>query len=74
MSSTHHTGGDGQTLGSIEHTDKGDTIVPVQISLVSRAVILVVAVGTEFVTWYEDQPHEEAHMREMKREGGRFDQ
>ena len=51
MSSTHHTGGDGQTLGSIEHTDLGDAIVLIEMSFASRLVILLVAVGTEFVTW-----------------------
>lgn len=51
MLSTHHTGGDGESVGTLEHTDGKDAIIAIKTPLSSRIVILVVAVGTECITW-----------------------
>eukprot|EP00277_Geminigera_cryophila_P046957 CAMPEP_0173079934 /NCGR_PEP_ID=MMETSP1102-20130122/15625_1 /TAXON_ID=49646 /ORGANISM="Geminigera sp., Strain Caron Lab Isolate" /LENGTH=312 /DNA_ID=CAMNT_0013952723 /DNA_START=117 /DNA_END=1055 /DNA_ORIENTATION=- len=49
--STHHAGGDGSSLGDLQHKDAGNTIMAIEKTFCQRLLIFLIAVGSEMVTW-----------------------
>ena len=49
--STHHAGGDGETLGKYKQSDMGNKIMPINQSLPARMCIFIFGVFLEVATW-----------------------
>jgi len=49
--STHHAGGDGETMGKYKHEDMGNRVIPLDRSVVARLCIFIFGVFLEWATW-----------------------